>query len=163
MTKCYFQSTPVWSKLKHYCSMEIWHIWIIVALVLFIVELFTAGFAVICLSIGCLGGAVAAACATSVEVQLLIFAVVSFVALASVRPILKRSFYKQGEKVLTNASAMVGRHGVVCNAIDQSESGRVVIDGVDWKARSVDDSPIEQGARVEVVAIESVVLTVKKL
>lgn len=143
--------------------MEIWHIWIIVALVLFIVELFTAGFAVICLSIGCLGGAVAAACATSVEVQLLIFAVVSFVALASVRPILKRSFYKQGEKVLTNASAMVGRHGVVCNAIDQSESGRVVIDGVDWKARSVDDSPIEQGARVEVVAIESVVLTVKKL
>ncbi len=163
MTKCYFQSTPVWSKLKHYCSMEIWHIWIIVALVLFIVELFTTGFAVICLSIGCLGGAVAAACATSVEVQLLIFAVVSFVALASVRPILKRSFYKQGEKVLTNASAMVGRHGVVCNAIDQSESGRVVIDGVDWKARSVDDSPIEQGARVEVVAIESVVLTVKKL
>lgn len=163
MTKRYFQSTPVWSKLKHYCSMEIWHIWIIVALVLFIVELFTTGFAVICLSIGCLGGAVAAACATSVEVQLLIFAVVSFVALASVRPILKRSFYKQGEKVLTNASAMVGRHGVVCNAIDQSESGRVVIDGVDWKARSVDNSPIEQGARVEVVAIESVVLTVKKL
>ena len=163
MTKCYFQSTPVWSKLKHYCSMEIWHIWIIVALVLFIIELFTTGFAVICLSIGCLGGAVAAACATSVEVQLLIFAVVSFVALASVRPILKRSFYKQGEKVLTNASAMVGRHGVVCNAIDQRESGRVVIDGVDWKARSVDDSPIEQGARVEVVAIESVVLTVKKL
>ena len=143
--------------------MEIWHIWIIVALVLFIIELFTTGFAVICLSIGCLGGAVAAACATSVEVQLLIFAVVSFVALASVRPILKRSFYKQGEQVLTNASAMVGRHGVVCNAIDQRESGRVVIDGVDWKARSVDDSPIEQGARVEVVAIESVVLTVKKL
>lgn len=143
--------------------MEIWHIWIIVALVLFIIELFTTGFAVICLSIGCLGGAVAAACATSVEVQLLIFAVVSFVALASVRPILKRSFYKQGEKVLTNASAMVGRCGVVCNAIDQRESGRVVIDGVDWKARSVDDSPIEQGARVEVVAIESVVLTVKKL
>ena len=143
--------------------MEIWHIWIIVALVLFIIELFTTGFAVICLSIGCLGGAVAAACATSVEVQLLIFAVVAFVAWASVRPILKRSFYKQGEKVLTNASAMVGRHGVVCNAIDPSESGRVVIDGVDWKARSVDDSPIEQGARVEVVAIESVVLTVKKL
>ena len=143
--------------------MEIWHIWIIVALVLFIIELFTTGFAVICLSIGCLGGAVAAACATSAEVQWLIFAVVSFGAVASGRPILKRSFYKQGEKVLTNASAMVGRHGVVCNAIDPSESGRVVIDGVDWKARSVDDSPIEQGARVEVVAIESVVLTVKKL
>lgn len=163
MTKCYFQSTPVWSKLKHYYRMEIWHIWIIVALVLFIIELFTTGFAVVCLSIGCLGGAVAAACTTSIEMQLLVFAVVSFVALASVRPILKRSFYKQGEKVLTNASAMVGRHGVVCNAIDPSESGRVVIDGVDWKARSVDDSPIEQGARVEVVAIESVVLTVKKL
>ena len=37
--------------------MEIWHIWIIVALVLVIVEIFTTGFAVVCLAVGCVGGA----------------------------------------------------------------------------------------------------------
>ena len=39
--------------------MEIWHIWIIAALLLFIVEIFTSGFAVICIAVGALGGAVA--------------------------------------------------------------------------------------------------------
>lgn len=142
--------------------MEVWHIWIIAALLLFIVEMLTTGFAVVCLSIGCVGGAVASLLGASIEVQLLSFAVVSFVALAAVRPILKRSFYKGGEKVRTNADAMIGRRGVVCNAID-AVSGRVIIDGVDWRAVSYDGVTIAEGEQVEVVAIDSVVLTVKKL
>lgn len=32
--------------------MEIWHIWVIVALVLVVVEIFTQGFAVLCLAFG---------------------------------------------------------------------------------------------------------------
>ena len=32
--------------------MEPWHIWIIVALLFFVLEIFTPGFAVACLSIG---------------------------------------------------------------------------------------------------------------
>lgn len=143
--------------------MEIWHIWILAALLLFIVEMFTTGFAVLCLAVGCVGSAVAAACDMSLEWQLVIFALVSLVALAAVRPVLKRSFYRNGEKVPTNVNAMVGRRGVVCNAIDSTDSGRVVIDGVDWKAQSVDDEFIAEGAHVEIIAVDSVILTVKKL
>ena len=40
--------------------MEEWHVWIIAALLLFLIEIFTTGFAVICLSIGAVAGAVAA-------------------------------------------------------------------------------------------------------
>lgn len=143
-------------------TMEIWHIWIIAALLLVIVEIFTSGFAVLCLSIGCVGGAVAAAVDASTEMQLLAFALTSFVALVAVRPILKRTFMKE-EKVKTNADAMVGRRGVVCEAVESVKGGRVIIDGVDWKAESADGQPIERDAKVEVVAIESVVLIVKKL
>ncbi len=144
--------------------MEIWIYWVIAALLLFIVEMFTAGLAVICLSIGCLGSAIAAAMDASIEWQLSIFAIVSFIALIAVRPLLKRLFYKGGEKVATNASAMVGKHGVVCADIyGDDEQGRVMIEGVDWRAITTDDEHLAKGTRVVVVAINSVVLTVKKL
>ncbi len=142
--------------------MEIWHYWTIVALLLFVIELFTQGFAVICISIGAAGGAVAAALGLSLEMQLVVFAIVTIFAIAGVRPLLKRLFHTDREKVATNASAMIGRRGVVCVAIEGS-GGRVMIDDVDWKAQSLEGETIPEGAYVEVVAIESVILTVKKL
>lgn len=142
--------------------MEVWHIWIIVSLVLVIVEIFTLGFAVICLAFGAVGGAVAAACDASLEMQLLAFAITSFLALVLVRPLLLRLFPKE-EKVKTNANAIVGLKGVVCNAIEGVDGGRVVVNGVDWKARSEDGGDIAEGEKVEVVAIDSIVLIVKKL
>ena len=144
--------------------MDIWLYWVIFALILFIIEMFTAGFAVICLSIGAGGAAIAAATDATLEVQLLTFAIVSLVALAGVRPLLKRLFYRDGEKVATNSSAMVGKHGIVCSDVDgDNESGRVIIEGVDWRAKSLDGDTIPKGTRVVVVAIDSVVLTIKKL
>lgn len=144
--------------------MDIWLYWVIFALILFIIEMFTAGFAVICLSIGAGGAAITAATDATLEIQLLTFAIVSLVALAGVRPLLKRLFYRDGEKVATNSSAMVGKHGIVCSDVDgDDESGRVIIEGVDWRAKSLDGDTIPKGTRVVVVAIDSVVLTIKKL
>ena len=44
----------------------------------------------------------------------------------------------------------------------QTGTGRVAIDGDDWKAESDDDQLIEKGTRVVVVSRESIILTVKK-
>ena len=74
----------------------------------------------------------------------------------------KRLFHIDREKVATNASAMVGRRGKVCVEVNDDD-GRVMIDGVDWKAVSLTGERIEQGALVEVVAIDSVILTVKRI
>lgn len=144
--------------------MDIWLYWVIAALLLFIVELFTTGLAVICLSIGALGGAIAAAADGSIEIQLLTFAIVSLIAIVGVRPVLKRLFYKGGEKIHTNASAMIGKHGVVCQNVDgDDETGRVMIEGVDWRAVSEDGTTLPKGTKVVVTAIDSIVLTIKKL
>ncbi|MBQ3248313.1 MAG: NfeD family protein [Alistipes sp.] len=143
--------------------MDIWIYWVVAALILFIVELFTSGFAIICLSIGAAGGAIAAAAGGSIEIQLLVFAITSMVALLGVRPILKRTFYRRAE-VATNQNAMIGKRGTVCVDIDaEGESGRVMIEGVDWRAVSATGEPIASGTKVVVTAIESVVLTVKAL
>ena len=144
--------------------MDIWVYWVVAALILFIVEMFTSGFAVICLAIGALGGAVASLLDWSLEFQLLVFAVVSFVALIAVRPILKRLFFSKGEKVQTNIDAIIGKRGVVCVEIEaDDDNGRVVIDGLDWRAKSDNNEPLPVGTKVEVVERDSVILTVKKL
>lgn len=144
--------------------MDIWVYWVVAALVLFIVEMFTSGFAVICLAIGALGGAAASLLDWSLEIQLLVFAVVSFVALIAVRPILKRLFFSKGEKVQTNVDAIIGKRGVVCVEIEaDDDNGRVMIDGLDWRAKSENNEPLPVGTKVEVVERDSVILTVKKL
>lgn len=144
--------------------MDIWLYWILATLLFFIVELFSAGFAFICLSIGALGSAVAALLDCSLEMQFIVFAVVSIIALIGVRPVLKRLIYRKEEKVITNADAIIGKHGVVCVDIEANDdNGRVMIDGVDWRAKSQDNIQLPKGTKVEVVDRDSVILTVKPL
>ncbi|MBS7410166.1 MAG: NfeD family protein, partial [Muribaculaceae bacterium] len=70
--------------------MELWQIWIIAALVLFVVEIATSGFAAVCLSLGALVAAIAAGCGASLTWQVVVFAVASLVALVFFRPVIIR-------------------------------------------------------------------------
>ena len=144
--------------------MEVWHIWVIVALVFVIVEIFTTGFAVMCISFGCLFGAGASALDWDIKWQLLAFAVGTVLAFATVRPLVYKFFYKKSREVKTNAEALVGRRAVVTERIEgELHPGRVKVDGDDWKAVSLDTEAVEVGEAVEVTAINSVILTVKKI
>ena len=144
--------------------MEVWHIWVIVALLFFVIEMFTSDFSIICLSFGCFGGAIGAACGVELKTQLLIFAIATILAFILVRPALKKLLKRKGGDVATNADALIGRKAIVSEAINPTtQQGRVAIDGDDWKAISEDNTPIEKGSQVEVVARESIILTVKKL
>lgn len=143
--------------------MEIWHIWVLVALFFMILEVFTAGFAVACFSFGCLASALCAALDLGMWWQVLAFAVVSGIAFVTVRPLMLKYFFRKTGEVRTNADAVIGREARVSEAIDPATgAGRVAIDGDDWKAVSEDGSAVEAGATVVVVSRESIVLTVKK-
>ena len=144
--------------------MEAWHIWVIVALVFVIVEIFTTGFAVMCISFGCLFGAAVSLFELDVKWQLLAFAVGTVLAFLTVRPLVYKFFYKKGQEVKTNAEALVGRRALVTERVgDEMHPGRVTVDGDDWKAISLDAEPIEVGETVEIMAINSIIVTVKKI
>lgn len=144
--------------------MEIWHIWIIAALVFFVIEIFTSDFSIICLSFGCIGGAIGAACGIELKYQFLCFAIATFIAFIFIRPLLKKLLARKGGEVLTNADALIGRKAIVSEEINPAtRQGRVAIDGDDWKAVSQDNQPIAKGEQVEIVSRESIILTVKKL
>ena len=144
--------------------MELWQIWLIVALLFFVIEILTTGVAVICFSFGALASMIVALCGGDITLQVILFAVVSLLSLIFLRPVLVKLFYKKGKKeVKTNVDALIGRIGVVSETIDFAKNqGRVAVDGDDWKAVSQDDSVIEKGEKVEIVKIESIIVTVKR-
>ncbi|MBR3302683.1 MAG: NfeD family protein [Bacteroidales bacterium] len=144
--------------------MELWQIWLIVALLFFVIEILTTGVAVICFSFGALASMIVALCGGNLTFQVIIFAFVSLLSLIFLRPMLVKLFYKKGKKeIKTNVDALIGRIGVVSETIDFAKNqGRVAVDGDDWKAVSQDDSVIEKGEKVEIVKIESIIVTVKR-
>jgi DNA-binding LytR/AlgR family response regulator len=78
------------------------------------------------------------------------------------KPLLKR-MEKSGE-IKTNVDGMIGKKGKVIETIDPEQGyGWVRIDGDDWKAVSANNQKLATGTAVEVVAIESIVVTVRQL
>ena len=70
---------------------------------------------------------------------------------------------KKSKDVKTNAEALIGRKGIVSERIDAAQhTGRVAVDGDDWKAVSADGSVIEKGVEVEILKLDSIILTVKQ-
>lgn len=143
--------------------MQAYYIWLIVAIILVIVEILTAGFGVICFAIGAAFSALVSALGGSFTWQVVVFVVVSLLAFIFLRPVVIRFLDKKSKDVKTNADALVGRKGVVSECIDaENHTGRVAIDGDDWKAVSEDGSVIEKGADVEIIKLDSIIVTVKK-
>ena len=99
--------------------MEIWQIWVIAALLFFIVEIFTSGFAIACLSVGCLFSAVGAALELSMTWQVALFALGAFLAFIFIRPfVLKLMNKNAGTKIKTNMDNVIGRKAVVTEKIE---------------------------------------------
>ncbi len=139
-----------------------WHIWVLVALFFLILEIFTSGFAVACFSVGALFAAAGAGIGFPLGWQILIFAVFSALAFAFVRPLIMKLFFRGRKETLTNTDALAGRTGVISQTVDAAAgTGRVKIDGDDWKARSEDGSVLAEGTRVSVCGRDGLTLIVK--
>lgn len=143
--------------------MEPWQIWIIVALVFFILEIFTPGFAVACLSIGAIGSAIGTAFGCELKFQILIFALVTLLAFVLIRPLVLKFFYSKSENVATNVDALIGRQAIVSEEIKPVIGGRVKVDGDDWKAVTADGKSVEAGKIVRILKVDSVILTVEEI
>ena len=141
----------------------VFYYWLFAAIVLVIVEIMTAGFGVICFAIGAAFAALVSGLGGTLTWQVVVFVVVSMLAFIFLRPVVIRFLDKKSKNVKTNADALVGRKGVVSECIDaEQHTGRVAIDGDDWKAVSEDGSVIEKGADVELVKLDSIIVTVKR-
>ena len=143
--------------------MEAYLIWLIVAIALIIFEICSATFGAICFAIGAGFSALAAGLGAGVTWQIVIFAIVSLLTFIFLRPFMLKFMDRKSKEVKTNAEAIIGRRGIVSERIDaEQHTGRVAIDGDDWKAVSEDGSIIEKGVSVEIVKMDSIIVTVKQ-
>lgn len=138
-------------------------IWFIVAIILLFVEILTVTFGVVCFSIGALIAGILSFFTDSLIWQLTAFSVSSLIAFIFLRPFLKKLVDRSIKHTPTNTEALIGRRAIVSETIDYNKNtGRISIDGDDWKAISVDNSIIEKGNHVTILKVESVILTVKQ-
>lgn len=140
-----------------------WIIWAVLLIVFVVIEAATAQLVTIWFAVGALVTVfVAYFCPTLWWLQLLVFAVVSAVALVATRPLVKK-FAKKNQKSL-NFDKCIGDIAVVTETIDNVNGvGSAKVNGVVWSARSEDGTVIENGKNVQVVKIEGVKLIVKEI
>lgn len=131
------------------------------AIILFgIVEAVTAGLVSIWFVGGALAALVAAFVGAPLWLQIVLFLLVSAVALALTRPLLRKITATRAEA--TNADRVLGAAAKVTETIDNENSvGAVYVDGKTWSARSVDDTVIPAGSQVHIESMQGVKLLVK--
>jgi len=113
---------------------------------------------------------VAAACvfstavSDSVNIQLIIFMITSIILLLSLRRWVKKifvGFSSEKNGMEDHLSEMIGKKAKVVTAILPNQTGKVELNGTDWKARA--DVEIPEDSIVEVVSRENITLIVKAI
>jgi membrane protein implicated in regulation of membrane protease activity len=145
--------------------VDSWLIWFLAAVALLIAEMFTGGFWLACVAVGCaVAGVVGLLPVGGLAVQTITFAAASLASLAGLRPALIRRFLPSGLPALrTGVDALRGKTGYVTERIAPGHRhGRIIVDGEDWRAVAMDDSVLEPGVRVMVLGVDGTTLTVEK-
>src|SRR5689334_11289266 len=113
-------------------------IWLLIAIGLAVVEVFTVTFGFIMFAAGALAAAATAALGADLWVQGLVFAIVSLLALLVVRPVVKRRLdASTPDAADIGLAAIEGTSCLVLERVD-ADHGLVKIDGETWRARSFD-------------------------
>lgn len=134
-----------------------WHIWLIIAGICFIIEIITTGFLVFWFGIGALITLlVSLIFPDNIILQTSIFIISSTFLMFFTKPFVDK-FTKSDKKILTNAFSIIGKKGIVTQDINEAHSvGQIKVLGEVWSAKTDDGSTIEKGTTVEVIKIDGV-------
>ena len=142
--------------------MENWLIviWLALAVILFVAEIFTAGFFLICFGMGAVGAALGALAGLSPTWQLVIFIVVAVLALVFVRPFARR--VDRATKNEVGIDRVIGQSAVVLEEIDPLRGkGIVRVAQEEWRAQSHDGAIIPSDTEVKVLDVQGTRLIVE--
>ncbi|HOX28520.1 MAG TPA: NfeD family protein [bacterium] len=139
---------------------EPWVIWVILAAILVIAEIFTAGFFIMFFGLGALPAAAAAYFGAPIFWQLMIFIISSSLLLAFARKFALK--VTAGAPANIGANRMTGSSGIVLEEINPTTAtGLVRIDREEWRAESEGGAVIEPGEWVEVIRVEGTRVVVR--
>ncbi|HNT51793.1 MAG TPA: NfeD family protein [Candidatus Syntrophosphaera sp.] len=140
-----------------------WHVWIFLGILFVIIEILDPAFFFIALAIGAIITGLLSLFPFvdgSIALQIIIFALLSFVAFLFTRKIAKKVLRHPGSE--TNVYALKGKTGLVTRTICPECKGYVKIGGEEWSAVSADGSTLEINTRIAVQDIDGNKLIVTK-
>ncbi len=136
-------------------------IWVAVAIVAGIVEVFTLDLIFLMVAGGALVAALTAVATDSFTLSMLLFAVSTVALLLGARPPLRAYMQRNVPAEAMHTDALVGRQAEVVTAVD-GESGRIRLAGELWSARLENGHPaIDAGHTVHVVRIDGATAIVR--
>lgn len=137
-------------------------LWLLLFVVLLLIEILTLGLTTIWFAGGALVAYIAALAGANVLIQIVLFFIVSIVLLFFTRPLATK--YLNKNRLKTNVDSLIGKTGLVKEPINNmNATGVVVVNGLEWTARTSDDAiTIEEGKVVEVLEIQGVKAIVKE-
>lgn len=141
-------------------EFEIWWIWMAIAALFIVGEIFTQGFFLFWFGIGAAVAGVLAILGLGVGWQLGAFVVVSGVLFAVSRRFAEKFSKKQPPGI--GADRFIGLDGVVLEEIDNvKNTGRVRVQKDEWRADSETGDIIPEGERIIVTRLDGTHLVVK--
>lgn len=136
--------------------------WLVFFLVLVVIEIMTMALTTIWFAGGALAAFLLSLFGVGLMAQLVVFVVVSFVLLFFTRPWAARFLNKKTVK--TNAESLIGQEArVTAEVNNRLETGTVVVNGMEWTARSAvpeEIYPVEMPVLIQ--EIQGVKLIVRK-
>lgn len=134
-------------------------VWIAMLAVFIVIEAATAQLVTIWFAVGALASLIAALAHAPIAGQVVLFVVVSTVALFATRPLVRK--ITNTKEARLNADRCIGQTAVITETVNNIDgTGMAKIDGKVWTARSADGSVIPEGTQVTVDKIEGVKLIV---
>ena len=133
-----------------------WLVWLIIAAILFVGEIITAGFLLLWFAIAAIVAMLVSFTTTNLFIQTLIFLIVSVILIIFTRPLLSK--YTKGDNTVMNSQTIVGKTAIVTEDISLLNStGQINVDGEIWSAKTDNpDLTIPKGSKVEIIGIDGV-------
>lgn len=120
---------------------NLWALWLVVAILLAIVEIFSLDFIFLMMALAALTALASTPFTDSITVQVVIFAAVSIMLLLMLRPPLIRKLHQSSPNLAMNSDGLVGQSALVTESVS-AHSGLAQIAGDIWTTRPEDGQTI---------------------
>ena len=134
-------------------------VWLISFLILLFIEVITINLVTIWFALGSLAALITTILTDNVNIQVIVFIVVSAVSLIITKPLVAK--LRKRKITPTNLDRVIGKEGVVIKDISKNSYGEVKVGGSVWTATSTKN--IKKDSQVKVLKIDGVKLVVEKI
>lgn len=135
--------------------------WLILAIILFIIEAVTINMVCIWFGIAAVASMLSTYVTSNIYIQWLVFIVTAIFSLLLFRPIAKKAVTSPKER--TNSLSLIGRTARLTEEITEHKRGRLTVGDISWTAVSSTGEHIAKGEKVKIISISGNKLVVERI